>query len=60
MISASLRAPSGRQTDVAVRDLLQLVARAGLVGEIFFSSRALHAIHLLTPDIANRDVRPSA
>src|SRR5260370_33452470 len=47
------------QTDVAVSDLLQLVAPApGLVGRgLFLLLQRLHAIHLFAPDIANGDVR---
>src|SRR6202521_4374511 len=47
------------QTDVAVRDLLQLVAAApGLVGrDVLLLLERLHAIHLLAPDVANCDVR---
>src|SRR6266849_8725427 len=45
-------------TDVAVSDLLELVAPApGLVGrDLFLLLERLHPIHLLTPDIANRNV----
>src|SRR3984893_11469414 len=47
------------QTDVAIRDLLQLVAPAPrLVGrDLLLFLERLHAIHLLAADIANRDVR---
>src|ERR1700682_3318494 len=47
------------QTDVAVGDFLQLVAPApGLVGrDLLLLLECLHAIHLLAPDIADRDVR---
>src|SRR4030088_38238 len=47
------------QTDVAVGDLLQLVASApGLVGrDLLLLFQGLDAIHLLAPDVANRDVR---
>src|SRR2546428_3824831 len=46
------------QTDVAVSDLLQLVAPApGLVGrDLLLLLQRLDAIHLLPPDVANRDV----
>src|SRR3979411_1940863 len=47
------------QTDVAVSDLLQLVAPApGLVGrDLFLLLQRLDAIPLLAPDVPNRDVR---
>src|SRR5229473_7672211 len=46
------------QTDVAVGDLLQLVAPApGLVGrDLFLLLERLHPVHLLTPDISDRNV----
>src|SRR2546421_2260180 len=47
------------QTDVAVSDLLQLVAPAPrLVGrDLLLLLQRLDAIHLLAPDVPNRDVR---
>src|SRR6202035_1988940 len=47
------------QTDVAVSDFLQLVAPAPrLVGrDLFLLLESFDAIHLLAPDVANRDVR---
>src|SRR2546425_3466989 len=46
------------QTDVTVSDLLQLVAPApGLVGrDLLLLLQSLDAIHLLAPNVANRDV----
>src|SRR2546430_7991772 len=47
------------QTDVAVGDLLQLVAPApSLVGrDLFLFLQRLDPIHLLAPDVANRNMR---